>query len=92
MHRVNGARARYNALMTRWSKRLSNGYALDISHTFGRLEDNQFGESNTFSNRQLGALNNYDLDAEYGVSLLDVAHRSTSTPRSSCRSAKAASG
>jgi hypothetical protein len=37
--------------------------------------DNQFGESNTFSNRQLGALNNYDLDGEYGVSLLDVAHR-----------------
>ena len=75
MHRVNLAKARYNALVTRWSKRLSNGYALDISHTFSRLEDNQFGESNTFSNRQLGALDNYDLDREYGVSLLDVAHR-----------------
>jgi len=75
MHRVNGSSARYNALITRWSKRMSSGYALDISHTFGRLDDNQFGESNTFSNRQLGALNNYDLDAEYGVSLLDVKHR-----------------
>jgi hypothetical protein len=75
MHRVNQASARYNALVTRWTKRMSNGYALDINHTFSRLEDNQFGESNTFSNRQLGALNNYDLDAEYGVSLLDVAHR-----------------
>ena len=54
---------------------MTNGYALDVSYTFSRLEDNQFGESNTFSNRQLGALDNYDLDGEYGVSLLDVAHR-----------------
>jgi hypothetical protein len=75
MHRSNLASARYNALVTRWTKRMTNGYSLDISHTWSRLEDNQFGESNTFSNRQLGALNNYDLDGEYGVSLLDVAHR-----------------
>jgi hypothetical protein len=54
---------------------MSNGYALDINHTFSRLEDNQFGEGNTFSSRQGNALNNYDLDAEFGVSLLDVAHR-----------------
>jgi hypothetical protein len=75
MHRVNRARARYNAVVTRWTKRMANGYALDINHTFSRLEDNQFGESNTFSARQGNALNNYDLDSEYGVSLLDVAHR-----------------
>jgi trimeric autotransporter adhesin len=75
MHRYNGARARYNALITRWTKRMSNGYALDISETWGRLEDNQFGESNTFSNRALGALDNYDIGREYGVSLLDIAHR-----------------
>ena len=75
MHRVNQGRARYNALVTRWTKRMSNGYALDINHTFSRLNDNQFGESNTFSNRQGNALDNYDLDAEFGVSLLDVAHR-----------------
>jgi trimeric autotransporter adhesin len=75
MHRVNQASARYNAIVTRWTKRMSNGYALDINHTFSRLEDNQFGESNTFSARQGNALNNYDLDAEFGVSLLDVAHR-----------------
>ena len=54
---------------------MSNGYSLDINYTFSRLEDNQFGESNTFSNRQGSALDNYDLDAEFGVSLLDVAHR-----------------
>ena len=63
MHRVNQARARYNAVVARWTKRMSNGYSLDVNYTFSRLEDNQFGESNTFSNRQGSALNNYDLDA-----------------------------
>jgi hypothetical protein len=75
MHRVNQARARYNALVGRWTKRMSDGYSLDVNYTFSRLEDNQFGESNTFSSRQGNAMNNYDLEAEYGVSLLDVAHR-----------------
>jgi hypothetical protein len=75
MHRVNQARARYNAVVTRWNKRMAQGYALDVNYTFSRLEDNQFGESNSFSNRQGSALDNYDLDREYGVSLLDVAHR-----------------
>jgi hypothetical protein len=75
MHRVNQARARYSALVTRWTKRMSNSYSLDVNYTFSRLEDNQFGENNTFSSRQGNALDNYDLDAEFGVSLLDVAHR-----------------
>lgn len=75
MHRVNQARARYNAAVARWTKRMSDGYSVDVNYTYSRLEDNQFGESNTFSNRQGSALNNYDLDAEFGVSLLDVAHR-----------------
>ena len=75
MHRVNQAYARYNALVTRWNKRMTNGYALDVNYTFSRLEDNQFGESNSFSSRQGNALDNYDLGREFGVSLLDVAHR-----------------
>ena len=75
MHRSNQARARYNALVTRWNKRMSHGYALDVNYTFSRLEDNQYGESNSFSNRVGSALDNYDLDGEFGVSLLDVAHR-----------------
>ena len=74
-HRVNDASARYNAFVTRWNKRMANGYSLDVNYTFSRLMDNQFGESNSFSSRQGSALNNYDLGAEYGVSLLDVAHR-----------------
>jgi len=74
MHRVNEAKARYNAMVTRWQKRMSNGYSVDVNYTWSRLNDNQWGESNSFSNRQGSAINNYDID-EYGVSLLDVAHR-----------------
>ena len=74
MHRVNDAKARYNAMVARWQKRMSNGYSVDVNYTFSRLNDNQWGESNSFSNRQGSAMNNYDID-EYGVSLLDVAHR-----------------
>ena len=37
--------------------------------------DNQFGESNTYSQRNTTALDNYDLDREWGYSLLDVPHR-----------------
>ena len=74
-HRVNQARARYNAFVARLSKRMGNGYSVDVNYTFSRLEDNQFGESNSFSTRQGSALDNFDLDREFGVSLLDVAHR-----------------
>ena len=74
MHRVNEAKARYNAMTARWQKRMSHGYSMDVNYTFSRLMDNQWGESNSFSNRQGSAMNNYDID-EYGVSLLDVAHR-----------------
>ena len=37
--------------------------------------DNQFGESNTYSNRNQNALDNYNLESEWGYSLLDVPHR-----------------
>ena len=37
--------------------------------------DNQFGESNTYSARNTTALDNYDLEREWGYSLLDVPHR-----------------
>lgn len=74
-HRVTDARARYHAMTLRVDKRLRNGWGLNANYTFSRLMDNQFGESNTYSGRNGSALNNYDLDAEWGVSLLDVPHR-----------------
>lgn len=74
-HRVNQARARYNALLVRWDKRVEHNWGLNANYTYSRLEDNQFGEANTYSNRLGSAVNNYDLNAEYGVALLDVPHR-----------------
>ena len=48
---------------------------MNANYTFNRLMDNQFGESNTYAQRYNGALDNYDLDREWGYSLLDVPHR-----------------
>ena len=76
MHRVNQARARYNAVVARWTKRMSNGYSLDVNYTFSRLEDNQFGESNTLLEPAgQRARTTTTSTREFGVSLLDVAHR-----------------
>jgi hypothetical protein len=74
-HRVNEASARYNAMVTQWVKRMSNGYSLNVNYTFAQLEDNQYGEGNSFSSGSTAPLNNYDLDAEYGLSTLDIRHR-----------------
>jgi hypothetical protein len=74
-HRVNQASARYNALVTQWVKRMSDGYSFNVNYTFAQLEDNQFGEGNSFSSGATAALNNYDLDAEFGLSTLDIKHR-----------------
>jgi hypothetical protein len=74
-HRVNQARARYNALALKWDRRMKKSWAASANYTYSRLMDNQFGESNTFSNRLGSALDNTNLDGEYGYSLLDVPHR-----------------
>jgi len=74
-HRVTDARTQYNALTLRVDKRLRNNWGVNANYTFSRLMDDQFGESNTYSNRNQAALDNYDLDGEWGYSLLDVPHR-----------------
>lgn len=74
-HRVNQARARYNAMVAQWVKRMSDGYSLNVNYTFADLKDNQYGEGNSFSSGPTAPMNNYDLDAEYGASLLDIKHR-----------------
>jgi trimeric autotransporter adhesin len=48
---------------------------VNANYTFSRLMDNQFGESNTYSSRNTSALDNYDLEREWGYSLIDVPHR-----------------
>jgi len=74
-HRVTGAHTRYNAMTLRVDKRIRNNWGMNVNYTYGRLMDNQFGESNTYSNRNQAALDNYNLDGEWGYSLLDVPHR-----------------
>ena len=74
-HRVTDARTRYNAMTLRFDKRVRNNWGVNANYTFSRLMDNQFGESNTYSARNQNALDNYDLDREWGYSLLDVPHR-----------------
>ena len=58
-----------------FDKRVRNNWGVNANYTFSRLMDNQFGESNTYSARNTTALDNYDLEREWGYSLLDVPHR-----------------
>ena len=78
---VTGARNDYNAGVVELQRRVSHGWGGRFSYTYSRLNDNQFGESNSYSrvNPSL-AVNNYDLDAEYSRSLLDVPHRLVLAP------------
>jgi hypothetical protein len=74
-HRVSGARANYNAFVVKAERRIHKGWGMNVNYTFSRTNDSQFGESNFFSNRRNAALDNYNLDLEYGRSLLDTPHR-----------------
>ena len=74
-HRVTDARARYDAMTLRFDKRVRNNWGVNANYTFSRLMDSQFGESNTYSGRNQAALDNYNLEGEWGYSLLDVPHR-----------------
>lgn len=74
-HRTNSAYARYNAIVLRWDKRVVHGWGVNANYTYSRLNDNQFGEANFYAARLGQALDNYNLDGEYGASLSDVPHR-----------------
>jgi hypothetical protein len=74
-HRVTAARIHYNAMTLRFDRRVRNNWGINANYTFSRLMDNQFGESNTYSARNMAALDNLDLEREWGYSLLDVPHR-----------------
>ena len=73
--RLGASRARYHSLVTKLEKRISAGWGARLNYTWSRLNDNQFGESNTFSNRNAAPLDANNLEAEYGRSLLDAPHR-----------------
>jgi hypothetical protein len=73
--RVSDGKARYHSFVARFERRMSQSWGGHVNYTWSRLSDNQFGESNTFSNRSSTPLDNYNLDAEFSRSLLDSPHR-----------------
>ncbi|OFW36351.1 MAG: hypothetical protein A3F70_05995 [Acidobacteria bacterium RIFCSPLOWO2_12_FULL_67_14] len=74
IRRPNLSKSRYDALIVTGERRLSGGWALQTNYTWSRTLDNQYSESNFFAGGS-GILNNYDVDAEYGLSVLDTPHR-----------------
>ena len=75
-----GGRRKYHAVVTRLVKRMDDVWGGQFSYTWSRLRDNQWGELSTFVNRTATPQNYYDLDAEYGVSVIDTPHRVTLAP------------
>ena len=73
--RTAGGRRQYNAATFVLEKRTTGMWGGRFSYTLSRTEDNQFGESSTFQTRTAVPQNNYDLDAEYGISHFDSPHR-----------------
>ena len=67
------AHSRYDALILAAARRLDR-WSLGANYTFSRQRDSQFGESNFFSEGS-AIRNYYDIEAEYGLSLLDTPHR-----------------
>ena len=74
-HRVSTARARYNALALSLERRQHDGWGARVNYVFSVRKDNQFGEGNAFVINPAAALDNLDLEREYGYSLLDTPHR-----------------
>jgi hypothetical protein len=74
LRRANLSRSRYDALILTAARRLSDGWALQANYTWSRARDSQFSESNFFAGGS-SLLDNYDVDAEYGLSAVDTPHR-----------------
>jgi hypothetical protein len=78
--------SQYHAGVFKFEKRMSNGWGGRVNYTYSRLMDNQFGETNFFSNTAAEMQNvdltqdDYGVDAEYSVGLLDVPHKLTFSP------------
>jgi hypothetical protein len=69
-------RRQYHAMILELDKRLGTSWwGGRMSYTLSSTKDNQFGETNTYATVTQVAQNNFDLDAEYGVSNFDSPHR-----------------
>ncbi|MGE0393826.1 MAG: carboxypeptidase regulatory-like domain-containing protein, partial [Vicinamibacterales bacterium] len=72
--RSNVARSRYDALVLSVERRAVGRWSGQANYTWSRQQDNQFNESNFFAGGS-GIRDNYDVEAEYGLSVLDTPHR-----------------
>jgi len=70
-----GGRRQYNAATFVLDKRTTGSWGGRFSYTLSQTKDNQFGQSSTYQTRTATPQNNYDLDAEYGISNFDSPHR-----------------
>jgi hypothetical protein len=70
----------YHAAIVKFERRLTNGFGGRVNYTWSRLEDNQFGEGNFFSRNSTEAQDAYNIDAEYGIGILDVPHKIVMSP------------
>jgi hypothetical protein len=73
--RTEGGKRQYHAATFVLEKRATRGWGGRYSYTLSRTKDNQFGEASTYQTRTNLPQNNYDLDAEYGISNFDSPHR-----------------
>jgi hypothetical protein len=83
---------RYNAGVVEWTRRVGGGSWVGgrVSYTYSVLKDNQFGETNFFSNAGSGLTLNsyayiqgspsYNPRADYAYGILDVPHRLVMSP------------
>jgi len=67
------ARSRFDALILGAARRFDRWSVL-ANYSFSRASDSQFGESNFFSEGS-ATRNYYDIESEYGLSVLDTPHR-----------------
>jgi hypothetical protein len=84
--------SRYNAGVVEWTRRVGGGSWVGgrVSYTYSVLKDNQFGETNFFSNAGSGLTLNsyayiqgspyYNPRVDYAYGILDVPHRLVMSP------------
>jgi hypothetical protein len=75
-HQVSAGKARYHSAVFRWERKIHQGWGARVNYTWSQAKDNLL-ETNAFSDSaERGLLlNNYDLEGEYSLSLLDAPHR-----------------
>jgi hypothetical protein len=73
--RTDGGKRQYHAATFVLDKRATGLWGGRFSYTLSQMKDNQFGQLSTYQRRAVTPQNNYDLEAEYGISNFDSPHR-----------------